>query len=182
MSARKRIVMAGISAVMIFFCGYLAYAQPKKTYTEEEIGIRHESLYDESKEAPVHGERVKKEPGESKMIERAFENSPPLIPHDITGMLPIAQTDNMCMGCHMPDKAVSTGATPIPRSHLTDMDTGKDLEGKLDGKRYNCMQCHVIQMTITPPVRNVFKGEFRDSKGKQRSNLLDVLNEGVQTE
>ena len=113
-------------------------------------------------------------------IEMAFENSPPLIPHDITGMLPIAQTDNICMGCHMPDESASSGATPIPKSHLFDLSTGKDLKGELDGTRFNCMQCHVIQTTVNPAIENLFKGEFRDEDDRHRSNLIDILNEGVE--
>ncbi|MBI5674770.1 MAG: nitrate reductase cytochrome c-type subunit [Nitrospirae bacterium] len=153
-----------------------------KTYTEEELGLRHETLYDESSSSPVHGDPITKEAGASTRFERAFENSPPLIPHDITGMLPIARTENLCMGCHMPKEAVSIGATPIPKSHLTDFVTGKDLDGELAGIRYNCMQCHVIQTELTPAVKNIFKGGFRDDKGHYRSNLIDNLNEGVTAE
>ncbi|RJQ44454.1 MAG: nitrate reductase [Nitrospiraceae bacterium] len=163
-------------------CAVHTYAQQEKGFSSEDLGIRKESLYDESSETPLHGEPIRKEPGESKRFERSFENSPPLIPHDITGMLPIAQTDNLCMGCHMPAEAGATGATPIPKSHFVDLNTGMELGGNLDGDRYNCMQCHVMQTTITPPVKNLFKGEFRDKKGNYRSNLLDVLNEGVTTE
>lgn len=169
-------------AVIVLSYASVVYAQHQKAYTEEELGLRQETLYDESKEAPAHGETIHKEAGKSKKFERSFENSPPLIPHDITGMLPIARTDNMCMGCHMPDAVSATGATAIPKSHFFDIDTGKDLGGSLDGKRYNCMQCHVIQTTITPPVKNLFKSEFRSNKGKYRSNLLDTLNEGVNAE
>lgn len=154
----------------------------KKTYTEEELGLRHESLYDESATEPVQSEPIKKEAGESTRIERAFENSPPLIPHDITGMLPMAQTENICMGCHMPEEAKSMGAVSIPKSHLVDLNSGKDLKGKLDGDRYNCMQCHAIQTVISAPIKNIFKSEFRDPRGQYNSNLIDILNEGVQAE
>ncbi len=152
-----------------------------KTYTEEELGLRQETLYDESTTVPVYGETTKKEPGESTLFERAFENSPPLVPHDISGMLPLDE-DNICMGCHMPEESVSSGATPIPSSHLVDMETGKDLGGELDGSRFSCMQCHVIQNILTPAVENIFRGEFRDEQGRYRSNLLDILNEGVEVE
>ncbi|UCH79691.1 MAG: nitrate reductase cytochrome c-type subunit [Nitrospiraceae bacterium] len=171
-----------LMAVLIFtiFSGSsLIYAE---NITEEELGLRKENLYDEQSTIPVRGEPIQKEPGESTPIERAFENSPPLIPHDITGMLPLAQTENICLDCHMPDEAVSQGATPIPESHFVDLGTGEDLKGKLDGDRFNCMQCHVIQTAVTPAVANLFKGDFRDEKGKYRSNLLDILNEGVETD
>lgn len=153
----------------------------KTFYTEEELGLRKETLYDEDSTVPVHGETTTNEPGESTRFERSFENSPPLIPHDITGMLPL-EDDNICTECHMPEEAVFSGATSIPSSHLVDLDTGEYLKGKLDGGRFNCMQCHVIQNILSPAVENIFKGEFRDKQGRYRSNLLNILNEGVDVE
>jgi cytochrome c-type protein NapB len=155
-----------------------------KSYTEEELGLRKETLYDEASTVPVKGEPMGKDAGENKMIERAFENSPPLIPHDLTGFLPIVRpdTDNMCMECHMPEEAVGTGATPIPKSHLVDLVSGKDLGGNIAGSRFNCMQCHVSQTTVSPAIENLFKGEFRDEKSRYRSNLIEILNEGVEAE
>lgn len=147
---------------------------------EEELGIRHETLYDETKVKPAHGEYGKAEPGKSKLLGRAFENSPPLIPHDLTGMLPVAETNNACLNCHMPDHAKALGATPLPKSHFVDMDTGKDLQGQLDGKRYPCMQCHVPQVNIPEPIKNTFRADFRSKKSMTRSSLLDTLNEGVE--
>jgi len=155
----------------------------EREYTEEDLGLRHETLYEESATVPVHGETTTKEPGESTKFERSFENSPPLIAHDITGMLPLeGEGDNICMGCHMPEEAVFSGATPLPSSHLINLNTGEYLRGKLDGSRYNCLQCHVVQNVLTPAVENIFKGEFRDEKGRYRSNLLNILNEGVEVE
>ena len=163
-------------------CSQTMKQTKKDSYTEEELGLRHETLYDENTTVPVHGETTKNEPGESTIFERSFENSPPLISHDITGMLPLKITDNICMGCHMPEEVEDSGATAIPKSHLVDLDTREDLKGSLDGGRINCMQCHVIQNILDPAVENIFKGEFRDEKGRYRSNLLDILNEGVEAE
>lgn len=177
----KRRWTLAVLAVSIASLLLLSCAQTK-LYTEEDLGLRQETLYDEVSALPVHGTPIAKEPGTSARIERSFENSPPLIPHDIAGMLPIAQTENLCMGCHMPEEAGGTGATPIPISHLTDLDTGKYLDGKLAGSRYNCMQCHVIQTELTPAVQNIFKGGFRDDESHYRSNLIDTLNEGVEAE
>ncbi len=176
------LVVLPLLAVTTFAYAQMDYFAAKQTFSEEELGLRKETLYDEQGTAPSHGEITALEPGESTRIERAFENSPPLIPHDITGMLPLAQTENICLDCHMPEEAVSQGAIPIPKSHFVDLGTGKDLEGKLDGDRFNCMQCHVIQTRISVPVANLFKGEFRDKEGKYRSNLIDILNEGVEAD
>lgn len=97
-------------------------------------------------------------------------------------MLPIAETNNACLDCHLPENAPPLNATPMPRSHFTDLETGKNLKDQMDGKRYSCMQCHVPQVNIPEPIRNTFKPEFRSKRSKERSNLLDSLNEGVRVE
>lgn len=160
----------------------LADKKKHKGTSEEELGLRTESIYGEEKEKPAHGEYSKTEPGKSKRIERAFENSPPLIPHDLTGMLPIAETNNACLNCHMPEQARAMGAVPLPKSHFFDMDTGRNLGGNLDGKRYPCMQCHVPQVNISEPIKNQFKADFRSKKSRTGSDLLETLNEGVKSE
>jgi nitrate reductase (cytochrome), electron transfer subunit len=169
-------------ALVIALAAAGAPAADKKAKNEDDLGIRKGALTDESRVQPAHGEYSKSEPGKSKPIGRAFENSPPLIPHDLTGMLPIAQTNNICLGCHMPEQAQALGATSLPKSHFFDMDTGKDLAGKLDGKRYNCMQCHVPQVNIPEAVKNTFKADFRTRKSKTSSNLIETLNEGVKAD
>ena len=180
---RKAVIAAGIALVLALGINpAIADKKQSKVKSEEELGIRKGSLYSEEKEKPDHGEYIKTEPGKSKRIERAFENSPPLIPHDLTGMLPIAETNNVCLDCHMPEQAKGIGATPLPKSHLVDMDTGKDLKGNLDGKRYPCLQCHVPQVNIPAPIKNTFKADFRKKKDKTRSSLLDLLSEGVKND
>ncbi len=180
---RRGLIAMGIAGILMLGTNpAIADEKKQKEKSEDEIGIRKETLYDESKVMPQHGEYGKEEPGKSKRIERAFENSPPLIPHDLTGMLPIAETNNSCLNCHMPEHAKSLGATALPKSHFVDMDTGLDLKGNLDGKRYNCMQCHVPQVNIPEPIKNQFKADFRSKKSRTSSDLLDTLNEGVTAE
>jgi nitrate reductase (cytochrome), electron transfer subunit len=178
---RNHFIMVVILLLAGAFAAGSAIAQAKAK-SEEEIGLRHETLYDETKAMPAHGEYGKAEPGKSKLLGRAFENSPPLIPHDLTGMLPIVETNNACLNCHMPEYAGAIGATPMPKSHFFDIDTGKDLKGTLDGKRYPCMQCHVPQVNIPEAIKNTFKADFRSKKSKTSSNLLDTLNEGVKAD
>ncbi len=182
MRNHQRIVIAVMGAAFVILSAAGAPADEKKAVSEEQMGIRKGTLTDETKVKPAHGEYGKAEPGKSKPLGRAFENSPPLIPHDLTGMLPIAETNNACLNCHLPEEALAIGATPMPKSHFFDMDTGKDLKGTMDGKRYNCMQCHVPQVNIPEPIKNTFKADFRSSKSKTSSNLLDTLNEGVKAD
>lgn len=183
MKDHRMILNVALAAVLVItVLSACAPVAERKAMSDEEIGIRHTALTDESKEMPAHGEYSTAQPGMSKPLGRAFENSPPLIPHDLTGMLPIAETNNACLGCHLPEHAAAMNATPLPRSHFFDIDTGKDLVGKLDGKRYNCMQCHVPQVNIPEAIKNTFEADFRSQKGKTSSNLLETLNEGVQAD
>jgi cytochrome c-type protein NapB len=183
----RLMVVAGMSLALLFGAGMLLASEKqgkeiKKAKQEEELGIRHVPIDDEERVKPAHGEYSTSEPGKSKKFERAFENSPPLIPHDLTGVLPIAETNNMCVSCHMPEHAKSLGATPIPKSHFVKLSTGKDLGDKLDGERYFCMECHVPQVNIPEPIKNTFKADFRKKKDKTESSLLDSLNEGVKAD
>jgi len=177
----KGLIAMGMAGILAFGVSP-SYADKKQSRekSEDELGIRKESLYSEEKEKPEHGEYSKTEPGKSKRIERAFENSPPLIPHDLSGMLPVSETNNACLNCHMPEHAKALGATALPKSHFFDMQTGKDLGNTLDGNRYPCMECHVPQVNIPEPIKNTFKADFRSKKSKTSSGLLDTLNEGVE--
>ena len=147
-------------------------------------------------------------PGSGVRYERAFVNAPPMIPHSVEGLLPITKANNACLSCHMPDVAAAAKATPIPASHFTNFrpDTalkdGKVIkEGKELGAnntsdvviakakklktlyqgRYNCSQCHAPQSNLAPVVDNTFQADFgKDGALKAKSNLIDVMNEGVQ--
>ena len=102
------------------------------------------------------------QPGQNKLLPRAYSGAPPQIPHDIGDFLPITAQSNMCIACHaVPDqwgkKREKGTPTPIPQSHYTDQ---RNAPGKvtdhLINARYNCNQCHVPQMDATPLVENTF--------------------------
>ena len=108
----------------------------------------------------------------------------------------------------MPEVAVSVGATPIPVSHFTNLRPKVELkdgevlhEGKAINKeladtgaiktvarkgdtlyqgRFNCSQCHAPQSNVDTLVANTFEPDFKDEKGETASNLMDVINEGVE--
>jgi cytochrome c-type protein NapB len=175
------------------------------TVTEESLGLRKTNLYAE--EAETAGEATtygKDAAGSSKKFDRAFENAPPMIPHDVEGMLPIKVGNNACTGCHLPDVAPSMKATPVPPSHFASFRpaTGMTADGKiskegkgvdntsdfktvvhkldkLSGARFNCSQCHAPQSTQAPLVGNTFTPDFSEN-GSKRSNLIDTINEGVE--
>lgn len=200
-----KLALLGFTATLtLSFTGCLgnmgtAEANKGGEITEEELGLRKSNLYTESQELTRGVHYIKDAPGTSKMIERAFENAPPMIPHDVEGMLPITTNNNSCIGCHMPEVASSVGATAIPKSHYVNFrpehkviagkfrqvadvmkneTVYKELTGMYQG-RFNCSQCHTPQDVRGPAVVNEFQADFRTKDGASKSNLLDVLNEGV---
>ncbi len=121
------------------------------------------------------------DPGDATRLQRSFENAPPLIPHDIEDFVPITREDNECLGCHDPKEAKDADAPPTPASHLYDMRRNKKLTG-VNNANYNCTLCHVPQSNAPVLIGNTFKAEYRSEKSKKSSNLLDVINEGVNGE
>jgi cytochrome c-type protein NapB len=166
-------VALGLATVAaLFFAGCTS-----TTYSEEEIGLRKTNLYTEGKETT--GDKTmyaQTAAGESELIERAFENAPPMIPHDVTGMLPITTDNNSCVGCHDPASISYSKAVPYPKSHMMDFRSQMNL-GRLSEQRFNCSQCHAPQST-GELVKNEFEADFRDG-GEESSNLIKNLNEGV---
>jgi len=149
-----------------------------QSYNEEELGLRKVDLYSEK---TVVGEPTSYSTvaaGESKVIQRSYENAPPLIPHDVEGMMDMTKESNACTSCHLPEIAEAVKATPIPKSHFFDMRTQKVLT-EMSSARYNCSACHVPQSANEPLVQNNFKPDYRQESEKSRSNLIDTLNEGV---
>jgi len=198
---RKKTLIAATALTALFITG-CAFSS---TVSEESLGLRNTDLYTEKSDTV--GDKTsygKVAAGESKMIDRAFENAPPMISHDIEGMVPITMANNSCLGCHDPVVAPSVNATPVPASHLasfrplTKYENGvftkegstvgntadiKTAMHKRDGvstERYNCTTCHAPQSDNEPLVENTFQAEFRAKNGISRSNLLDSLNEGVE--
>ena len=174
------------------------------TISEESLGLRKTDLYSESKTAPSKAKFDAPAPGASKKLPRAYDNAPPMIPHSVDGLLPITAKNNACLGCHMPNVAKGVGATPIPPSHFANFrpktKIGKDGSIVKEGKavantsdikvvvhkqdklyqgRFNCSQCHAPQANIKPLVKNNFTPDYKSKDAKSKSNLLDVLNEGV---
>jgi cytochrome c-type protein NapB len=111
---KLRIALGIVAAIAILFAGCAT------TYTEESLGLRKTDLYTEG--AETVGEKTnysKVSAGSGQFINRAFENAPPMIPHDVKGMLPIKIGNNACLSCHTPEVAAAVNATPFPASHMT---------------------------------------------------------------
>jgi cytochrome c-type protein NapB len=173
----------------------------KPTISEESLGLRKKSLYNENTNvAPRKTSYGKSAAGSGYKIKRAFQDAPPMIPHDTTGMLPIKIGNNQCIGCHAPEVASGIGATPYPASHMTNFRphsyaiSGKNTsseklahisikkENKLIGARFNCSQCHAPQSDTPLAVENKFEPQYNRKDGASRSSWNGKkLMEGINT-
>lgn len=198
---KQKIVLFGLALGALIVTGC---AVTQQAVSEDEMGLRQTSLYAEDKTTADSTNYAKTAPGESKVFARSFENVPPMIPHDVEGMLDITKEMNMCMDCHMPAMAEAVAATPVPASHLASFRPLTQYVGgefKKDGKpvantsdiivvvhereglsmdRYTCTACHAPQSDNALIVPNRFTSVFRSEEGgATSSNLLDVLNDGI---
>ena len=171
----------------------------KPTITEANLGYRGTDDLLKEDVVPPKVAYNSAAPGTSTKIPRAFQDAPPMIPHDTTGMLPITQDNNQCIQCHMPDVAASMGATPIPISHFTNfrpktavkgdkiLKNGKAVkntsseklanvsievnkEQKLYAGRYNCSQCHAPQATNNLVDESHFTPVYTSPDGASKSS------------
>jgi len=172
-----------------------------KLVSEESLGLRKVDLYSENVVTPDATNYAKGYAGSGKVIARAFQDAPPMIPHDTEGMLPIQTDNNQCVGCHTPEVASSMGATPIPKSHFTNFRPHHKFDGKMFTKsidnmknemaieetqtlvnaRFNCTQCHAPQ-SDGQLVENTFSPEFTSEDGAKKSSWSgSKLTEGLDT-
>ncbi len=184
MFSKKRLMVAmALTALVVTGCAMSSDVSKESlghdSVSEESLGLRKTDLYTEDTTVADKTSYSKVAAGEAKMINRAYENAPPMIPHDLEGMLPITMDYNACMGCHEPSVASSVNATAIPKSHMFDM-RHQTVLTSVSNARYNCTQCHAPQSDNEPLVENSFRPDFRTKDGLHHSNLLDTLNEGVQ--
>jgi len=112
-------------------------------FTDDEIGLAEGTVFDSPTPPAVVMETA--EPGERDLLIRAYDTSPPRIPHTVEDMV-IDRGENTCAECH--DSTGKDGKA-TPPSHMTP-------DGALLGKRYACTLCHVPQTDARPLVGNRF--------------------------
>lgn len=168
-------VMVVVSAAV---AGFIFLGCQSGGYSDNEIGLRKSTLLSENVQMTKF-DYDGKAAGESELIDRAFENAPPMISHSVEDMLPITKENNACTSCHLPEVAGATNATPMPKSHFYNFRLKADLKGQMDENRFNCVICHATQVDAAPLVVNKFSPDFRQKNGSAKSNLIDVVNEGV---
>jgi len=211
-------VTVGLFTATLLFVGCGSDATPttqetvKPTISEESLGLRKTDIYVEGKDTIGHQANYSTAPAStSTKIKRAFQDAPPMIPHDTEGMLPITINDNQCTACHMPEVAESMGATPLPSSHFmnfrpdtamtdngvmtkngkvlknTTSETREDISikstgDKLAGARFNCSQCHAPQSGDDLAVQNTFEPDYTRKDGASASSWNGTkLMEGLDT-
>lgn len=190
----KKITGFALAFIVVVLGVYFVAARfnQSPTWTDDELGLRKTSI--EGSDNAVLLDDVNysgAQTGESVVLDRSFENAPPLISHDIEGMYPIT-TDNMCLSCH--DKAVAEvlvaeqpNLKPAPASHYfsirAEADTGDSAKAEtgdmVSNERWNCDQCHIAQTDAKPLVGNTFKADFSSENAKKMSNFKDTFNQGV---
>jgi cytochrome c-type protein NapB len=208
-------ITIGLFTTTLMFVGCSDSATPtsnksvKATISEKSLGLRKTDLYTESSTKSDKTMYLKNYAGSGVTISRAFQDAPPMIPHDVEGMLPIKINSNQCIDCHDPAVAKSMGATSLPKSHFTNFrpDTSLTKDGKivkngkvvqntssedlhdisikeqetLAGARFNCSQCHAPQSDSAGP-KNLFTPDFTSEDGASKSSWNGTkLMEGIDT-
>lgn len=191
-------ITIGLTAAILLFSGCdssdsaapTADAKVAPTITEESLGLRKTDLYSEDTTTGMKTAYSTEYAGGSHKIKRAFQDAPPMIPHDTDGMVPIKIGENQCTGCHLPDNAAAVNATPIPKSHFTNFRPTHNFDGKmftksidnyknevsikvtthLQGARFNCTQCHASQSQGALAVENTFEATFTRADGAEKSS------------
>ena len=176
-------------------------ANAPKTVTEDSLGLRKVDIYSEDKAAPAETKYGTSAPMSGYKIERAYQNAPPMIPHDVEGMLDMTASNNSCVSCHDVAVAESMGATPIPKSHYIDFRPKHTLQDgtfvksvdnmknevsikeidTLSNARFNCSACHAPQSTGDLAVENTFQSTFTRDNGKSHSTWDEVLTDDLDT-
>jgi len=207
MKAISKITIGLVAAALLMVgCGDKAKPTSKtmvsEVVTEASLGLRKTDLYTEDSTIASKTEYRRAQATTSTKIKRAFQDAPPMIPHDTIGMLPIKVNDNRCISCHMPDIAGSMGATPIPVSHFTnfrphnivkngmfkkEVDNYKNEVSikettHLQGARFNCTQCHAPQSQGNLAVENTFEAVYSQKDGAEKSRWSGTsLTESLDT-
>jgi cytochrome c-type protein NapB len=172
-----------------------------KTIDDDSIGLRKVELLSEDKAAPSETKYGTSAPMSGYKIDRAYQNAPPMIPHDVEGLLEITPDNNACIGCHEAAVAPTMNATPIPPSHYTNFRPKNKLEGDnfvkgvdnmknetsiqrmetISSARFNCTACHAPQSTGELAVENTFKPTFTRKDGKTHSTWNEVMTKDLDT-
>ena len=151
---------------------------------DEQISLRPEGLLQLTH--PVQPEYSAKDPGENKLLTRAYYGAPPMIPHSIADQS-LSATSNDCMDCH---EAGDKDTPGLPATHRIKALFGEYTRGQarngaltafsgfgrvdtVSGNRYDCMLCHAPQASNAEPlVENTFQPVFPAGSPKDKTDGL----------
>ena len=182
---------------LVFFTVVYSSSNSSLFISEESMGFRKTTIYSERDTIADKTMYSTSPAGTSKKVDRAYQNAPPMIPHSVEGLLPITTNNNQCMTCHEPQMAsmMGMGATPIPKSHYTDLRPKHTYDGEnfihatdhmkselsikpvkeLVGARFSCTLCHAPQSTGKLIIENTFEVNYLREDGAFKSNWNDVI-------
>ena len=127
---------------------------PPAAVADDDLSYRNQPL---GADSDVPGGTVTAaDPGESTPVARAFENAPPVIPHNLDGLLPITGDENLCLDCHDPEMAADAEAPSVPASHTYDIRRDTQL-ASVNPANYDCNLCHAAQADVDELVGNDFE-------------------------
>jgi cytochrome c-type protein NapB len=154
----KKLLISSAVASLLLVSSAFAESMYNKDGSVNANGLRSASLTADSQNLDrIEYVAPSPIPGQVKSFKKSFVTAPPMIPHNVAGMVPIKIGKNQCLGCHMPQSAKALGVKSIPKTHFVDnFKKGKKVGVKLAGARYNCTQCHAPQAKVDPVVQNKF--------------------------
>ncbi len=147
MNRRSTTLLCAVVALLAGLAGCAAVGIP-----DSQVSLRKASVFEVLTPAPFQfDEDVKTRP----VAPLPGSGMPPMITHAVEDSLPITVRANGCLECH--DKPQNIGrpvaagkARPAPASHYVSTGASRVLEGR----QYNCMNCHAPQAEVPPLVVN----------------------------
>ena len=127
---------------------------------DRDLGLRKTTLTDDR--VPPVFVFTEETPGDSQLLPRSFDGTPPLIPHSLDGLVPITRDENLCLLCHATGSTDPGDPPQAPRSHWIDWRAAPGVvRDTVAGASWACTACHVAQSNASPLVVNTFGSSGR---------------------
>ena len=147
MSSANPITIAVLAGVAVLVAGAIANGQTASSGLRS--GLRGNTALQEEGPAP----RLLPQSNTDVREIRNYPEQPPIIPHLIEAYQLDANV-NQCLSCHARSRTGESQAPMVSITHFMDRD-GQFL-ASVSPRRYFCIQCHVPQSAVKPPVGNRF--------------------------
>jgi nitrate reductase (cytochrome), electron transfer subunit len=144
----KPITLAGLAAIAVLIAGAIANGQTASTG-----GLRSGLRGNTPLQAEGPAPRLLPQANTDIREVRNYPEQPPIIPHLIEAYQLDANV-NQCLSCHARSRTGESQAPMVSITHFMDRD-GQFL-ASVSPRRYFCVQCHVPQSAVKPPVANRF--------------------------